>query len=252
MGPFNSYYYHAVSSTMSLSPSSMPIQLPSVNQLARPFIILMIIIVAATPYSYAFASSFTSAALGKANNRAAAAGIVLLHPRQQQQQHKTKAQHQHSNPQLSTSSRWTRITTTKSSEDTTGEDTVNDHGIDELLEQPQELVQAAGELAFVGGDNNEDNLVQDGGSSEASRLRGGSTSASTNKSLLPATPPPLPTIRQYLKFALPCLGLWVANPLLSLVDTAFVGLSAKEGASSAQLAALGPATTLYVLSFVSL
>ena len=233
---------------MSLSPSSMPIQLPSVNQLARPFIILMIIIVAATPYSYAFASSFTSAALGKANNRAAAAGIVLLHP--QQQQHKT-AKAQHSNPQ-SASSRWTRITTTKSSEDTAGEDTVNEHGIDELLEQPQELVQAAGELAFVGGDNNEDNLAQDGGSSEASRLRGGSTSASTNKSLLPATPPPLPTIRQYLKFALPCLGLWVANPLLSLVDTAFVGLSAKEGASSAQLAALGPATTLYVPSFVRL
>jgi hypothetical protein len=60
--------------------------------------------------------------------------------------------------------------------------------------------------------------------------------------------PPIPTVRQYIQFALPCLALWVAGPLLSLVDTSFIGLSpSSRGMSSAQqLAALGPATTLYV------
>jgi hypothetical protein len=37
-------------------------------------------------------------------------------------------------------------------------------------------------------------------------------------------PPPLPTRAQFRKFALPCLGLWVAQPLLLLVDSAFVSL----------------------------
>ena len=59
-------------------------------------------------------------------------------------------------------------------------------------------------------------------------------------------PPSLPTLADYRKFAIPCLGLWVAQPLLSLVDTAFVGLSARVPAESAsQLAALGPATTFF-------
>jgi len=59
-------------------------------------------------------------------------------------------------------------------------------------------------------------------------------------------PPSLPTLADYRKFAIPCLALWVAQPLLSLVDTAFVGLSAKVPAqSAAQLAALGPATTFF-------
>ena len=54
--------------------------------------------------------------------------------------------------------------------------------------------------------------------------------------------PPIPTLQQYRRFALPCLGLWVSGPLLSLVDTSFIGQSAD---SSAQLAALGPATTFF-------
>lgn len=58
-------------------------------------------------------------------------------------------------------------------------------------------------------------------------------------------PPPLPTFDQFSKFALPCLGLWVAQPLLSLVDTAFVGLSGDSSSSAKQLAALGPATTFF-------
>ena len=56
---------------------------------------------------------------------------------------------------------------------------------------------------------------------------------------------PLPTMKDYRKFAVPCLGLWVAGPLLSLIDTAFVGLSGDPSLSAAQLAALGPATTFF-------
>ena len=58
-------------------------------------------------------------------------------------------------------------------------------------------------------------------------------------------PPPVPSLEQYRKFALPCLGLWIAGPLLSLVDTAFIGLSGSPGQSAQQLAALGPATTFF-------
>mmetsp|Transcript_14530 Transcript_14530/g.29735 ORF Transcript_14530/g.29735 Transcript_14530/m.29735 type:complete len:608 (+) Transcript_14530:66-1889(+) len=59
-------------------------------------------------------------------------------------------------------------------------------------------------------------------------------------------PPSFPTMADFRKFAIPCLGLWVAQPLLSLVDTAFVGLSATIPAeSAAQLASLGPATTFF-------
>ena len=56
---------------------------------------------------------------------------------------------------------------------------------------------------------------------------------------------PLPTIMGYRKFALPCLALWVIGPLLSLVDTAFVGLSGDSALSAGQIAALGPATTFF-------
>lgn len=59
------------------------------------------------------------------------------------------------------------------------------------------------------------------------------------------SPPPPPTLRQYVKFAIPCLGLWIAQPLLSLVDTSFVGLSSGAAGSVRQLAALGPATTFF-------
>jgi Na+-driven multidrug efflux pump len=62
-----------------------------------------------------------------------------------------------------------------------------------------------------------------------------------NGELIPA----LPTLKQYRQFALPCLALWVAGPLLSLVDTTFIGLSGPAGQSAQQLAALGPATTFF-------
>lgn len=75
-------------------------------------------------------------------------------------------------------------------------------------------------------------------SSSVSFPRGGS-----NK--IRQDPPPQPSFQDYSKFALPCLGLWVAQPLLSLVDTAFIGLSGNPAQSASNLAALGPATTFF-------
>ena len=54
--------------------------------------------------------------------------------------------------------------------------------------------------------------------------------------------PALPTLKDLRKFALPCFGLLLSGPLLSLVDTAFVGLASTN---AMELAALGPATTLF-------
>ena len=56
-------------------------------------------------------------------------------------------------------------------------------------------------------------------------------------------PPALPTRAALKRFALPALGLWLSSPLLSLVDTSAVGISAPPGRGALQLAALGPATT---------
>lgn len=70
-------------------------------------------------------------------------------------------------------------------------------------------------------------------------LRGG------KGSLLPASLPKDPTLADFRKFALPCLALWVSGPLLSLVDTSFVGLSGSPSESAKMLAALGPATTFF-------
>jgi hypothetical protein len=89
-------------------------------------------------------------------------------------------------------------------------------------------------------DNNEDydKTSSKHKNAEETIPRGGGINVADDK------PPALPTLADYRKFAIPCLALWVAQPLLSLVDTAFVGLSAGS-ASAAQLAALGPATTFF-------
>ena len=88
------------------------------------------------------------------------------------------------------------------------------------------------------------------------QLRAGGSSL--DKTIPPPTPP---SNLSLLKFYVPCLALWISGPLLSLVDTSFVGLSAKANAlggsgSAAQLAALGPATTfidgsLYLFAFLN-
>ena len=90
------------------------------------------------------------------------------------------------------------------------------------------------------------------------QLRAGASSTS-NAATIP--PPQPPTNGALFKFYFPCLALWISGPLLSLVDTSFIGLSAKAGAvgaagSAAQLAALGPATTfidgsLYLFAFLN-
>ena len=69
------------------------------------------------------------------------------------------------------------------------------------------------------------------------------------------TPPEIPT-KTILEFALPALGLWLSQPLLSLIDTSAVGLSAAPGTGALQLAALGPATTFcdgstYLFAFLN-
>uniref|UniRef100_A0A7S4MVH8 Polysaccharide biosynthesis protein C-terminal domain-containing protein n=1 Tax=Odontella aurita TaxID=265563 RepID=A0A7S4MVH8_9STRA len=69
-------------------------------------------------------------------------------------------------------------------------------------------------------------------------------------------PPALPQFRDLRKFYIPCLALWVSGPLLSLVDTASIGLSAAEGTGAMQLGALGPATTFidgstYLFAFLN-
>lgn len=96
-----------------------------------------------------------------------------------------------------------------------------------------------------------------GDSSSLTRLRAGATDSTSNT----IPPPAPPTGLALLKFYFPCLALWISGPLLSLVDTSFVGLSAKAsgvgiGSSASQLAALGPATTfidgsLYLFAFLN-
>ena len=48
-----------------------------------------------------------------------------------------------------------------------------------------------------------------------------------------------PKLRDLLAFTVPSMGIWLASPLLSIVDVSVVGLS-----STAELAALAPATSL--------
>ena len=117
-------------------------------------------------------------------------------------------------------------------------------------------------LQATGSDVNEEEVVNgnyDGTDSESLSNnnnsadgipRGGAASG------LKRGPPPLPSLSDFRKFALPCLGLWVAQPLLSLVDTVFVGLSGDAATSASQLAALGPATTFvdgatYLFAFLN-
>ena len=69
-------------------------------------------------------------------------------------------------------------------------------------------------------------------------------------------PPSQPTLQDLINFALPCLGLWISGPLLSLVDTGAIGLTAKPGQGATELGALGPATTFidgatYLFAFLN-
>ncbi|CAB9522796.1 Mate efflux family protein [Seminavis robusta] len=94
----------------------------------------------------------------------------------------------------------------------------------------------------LGNDDNKENSQEDGVADPKETIRGGASTVS-----LPAKPPADPTFGDIRKFALPCLALWVSGPLLSLVDTSFVGLSGSAAESAKQLAALGPATTFLMV-----
>eukprot|EP00746_Dinoflagellata_sp_MGD_P039000 gnl/MRDRNA2_/MRDRNA2_193994_c0_seq1.p1 gnl/MRDRNA2_/MRDRNA2_193994_c0~~gnl/MRDRNA2_/MRDRNA2_193994_c0_seq1.p1 ORF type:complete len:681 (+),score=105.67 gnl/MRDRNA2_/MRDRNA2_193994_c0_seq1:46-2043(+) len=68
--------------------------------------------------------------------------------------------------------------------------------------------------------------------------------------------PHQPAAWELIRFALPVYFLWIGGPVLSLIGSSAVGLSASEGTSAAQLAALGPATTFcdgvsYLFAFLN-
>jgi Na+-driven multidrug efflux pump len=55
-----------------------------------------------------------------------------------------------------------------------------------------------------------------------------------------ATPPMAPSVAKILQFAIPAIGVWLCNPLLSMIDTAAVGLFS----GTIQQAALNPAVAV--------
>ena len=50
----------------------------------------------------------------------------------------------------------------------------------------------------------------------------------------------VPTVNDLIKFGLPTLGIWLLQPILSLIDTSVIGMSASSASSVLELAALGP------------
>jgi len=92
------------------------------------------------------------------------------------------------------------------------------------------------------------------GVSSSMNLNPRNKNLSTRGGGIPA--PVQPSLSALSKFYFPCLALWTAQPLLSLVDTATVGLSAKPGEGAIQLGSLGPATTFidgatYLFAFLN-
>lgn len=65
----------------------------------------------------------------------------------------------------------------------------------------------------------------------------------------------VPKTSELIRFALPTLGIWLLQPILSLIDTSVVGIS--KSATIAQLAALGPGiawidSTSYIFQFMGI
>lgn len=79
-------------------------------------------------------------------------------------------------------------------------------------------------------------------SSKLSNFRLSVTSSSNSATLVAGTPvePAVPTVLDLLKFGLPTLGIWLLQPILSLIDTSVIGMSASSASSVLELAALGP------------
>jgi hypothetical protein len=64
--------------------------------------------------------------------------------------------------------------------------------------------------------------------------------ASASKETKNARAPKELTVRRILSFAIPAIGIWLCNPLLSVIDTSSVGLIA----GTVQQAALNPAVAV--------
>ena len=67
----------------------------------------------------------------------------------------------------------------------------------------------------------------------------------------------VPSVKELLQFGLPTLGIWLLQPILSLIDTSVIGMSAASGTSIMELAALGPGiawidSTAYMCQFVGM
>ena len=78
--------------------------------------------------------------------------------------------------------------------------------------------------------------LEENASTTPSSTASTNSQSSKNNNVALGKLPEMPTLLQYTKFALPCLGLWIAGPLLSLVDTSFVGLSGSPDMSAKRLA----------------
>ena len=81
-----------------------------------------------------------------------------------------------------------------------------------------------------------------------------SSSSSSTPRRLPAAPPPVPGVMELVRFGLPTLGIWLLQPILSLIDTSVIGMT---GSSILELAALGPGiawidSTAYMCQFVGM
>jgi Na+-driven multidrug efflux pump len=67
----------------------------------------------------------------------------------------------------------------------------------------------------------------------------------------------VPTILDLVKFGLPTLGIWLLQPILSLIDTSVIGLGSAGASSVLELAALGPGiawidSTSYLCQFMGM
>jgi Na+-driven multidrug efflux pump len=67
----------------------------------------------------------------------------------------------------------------------------------------------------------------------------------------------VPTILDLVKFGLPTLGIWLLQPILSLIDTSVIGLGSVGASSVLELAALGPGiawidSTSYLCQFMGM
>jgi Na+-driven multidrug efflux pump len=67
----------------------------------------------------------------------------------------------------------------------------------------------------------------------------------------------VPTVTELINFGLPTLGIWLLQPVLSLIDTSVVGMSSSAASSVLQLAALGPGiawidSTSYLCQFMGM